>query len=253
MIYGLYLSASGVQTNSYRQDIIANNLANSETTGFKRDLAFFKERRTALAERHLAGDYSDPTLEKIGGGILALPTTVDTHQGDLVHTGNPLDVAIEGEGFFAVKNGTARHLTRNGQFMVNRDGELILSGDQQQRVLDTQGNVIHLQPGSQVAVAQDGLLTQNGKAVAQLALFDVADKARFTKQGGTLIDYPAQSQLKPATGLMHGEFTEQSNVDPTSELADLMDTQRQLEANANMIKYQDTTMQELVETVGKVS
>lgn len=253
MIYGLYLSASGVMTNSYRQDVIANNLANAETVGFKKDLALFQERRTALKERADAGAWSDPILENLGGGILATPTLVDTHQGDLEQTGNPLDVAVQGNGYFAVVDGKEKHLTRDGRFMINRQGDLVLSGNQGVRVLDDKGNPIQIRGTGAVSITSDGSISQGGQAVAKLGLFDVSDPSQFSKEGGNLLRYPDVTQLKPATGTIRSEVQERSNVDPTIELAQLMDTQRQLEANANMIKYQDTMLQRLVNDVGKIS
>ena len=210
MIYGLYLSASGVMTNSYRQDVIANNLANSETVGFKRDLRFFRNVTPRVQDRNKPGDWSDPTLEKLGGGILATPTLVDTHQGDLEHTGNPLDVGIEGEGYFAVTNGREKHLTRDGRFMVNRNGDLILSTAQGQRILDEGGKPIHLEPTGPISILNTGVISQNGKPVAKLGLFDVEDHSKFTKQGGTMIAYPDPAQLRPATGIVHAEFQERA-------------------------------------------
>src|SRR5258706_4424195 len=99
MLYGLYLSASGVQTNSYRQDVIANNIANSETVGFKRDLALFQERRTELKESGASPMRSNAMLEALGGGVLASPTSMDRAQGEMDRTGRNLDVAIRGEGY----------------------------------------------------------------------------------------------------------------------------------------------------------
>src|SRR5438105_2371537 len=119
MIYGLYLSATGVLANSYRQDVIANNLANSETVGFKKDLALFQQRGTEAQERGTP-DESSRLLEGLGGGLLAAPTSMDLSQGDLEHTGNPLDVGLEGPGFFAVKESDgATRLTRDGRFMLD--------------------------------------------------------------------------------------------------------------------------------------
>jgi flagellar basal-body rod protein FlgF len=253
MIYGLYLSASGVMTNSYRQDVIANNLANAETVGFKRDLAVFQERRTALKEGGHASNWSDPILEGLGGGILASPSLVDTQQGDLEQTGNPLDVAVQGSGYFAVANGKEKYLTRDGRFMINRQGDLILSTEQGNHVLDDKGNPIHLGDGGAITIASDGSIKRGEQTIAKLGLFDVADPSKFTKKGGNMLSYPDPSQLKAATGSIRSEVQERSNVDPTIELAQLMDTQRQLEANANMIKYQDTMLQRLVNDVGKIS
>src|SRR2546421_5208905 len=103
MIYGLYQSATGVLTNSYRQDVIANNIANSETVGFKKDLALFQQRPTEAQARGLR-HATNPLLEALGGGILASPTAMNPEQGDLENTGNNLDVAIQGSGYFKVND-----------------------------------------------------------------------------------------------------------------------------------------------------
>jgi flagellar basal body rod protein FlgG len=253
MIYGLYLSASGVMSNAHRMDVIANNLANSETIGFKRDLANFKERRTAINERAKAGDWSDPTLENIGGGILSMPTMVDNQQGDLETTNDPLDVGIHGAGYFTVSNGTKKFLTRDGAFMENSAGDLVLSMEPSQHVLDETGQPIHFAVGAEASIGRDGQVFQGTAPLTKIALTDVANPAKFTKQGGTLLSYPDAGDLRPATGIIRPQSLEHSNVDPTTELAGLMDAQRQLEANANMIKYQDSTLQRLVTDVGKIA
>jgi flagellar basal body rod protein FlgG len=257
VIYGLYLSAAGVLTSSYRQDVIANNLANSETVGFKKDLPLFQQRLTEAQQRRLppgAGPEgpTNPLMEPIGGGLLAHPTVIDTSQGELEPTGSALDVAIEGSGYFAIDQGGETRLTRSGQFALDREGNLILSDEQGQRVLDDQRRPIKLTPEGGVAIGPDGTVTQHGQAVARLGVFDVADPSRLVKQGATLLNPGNQDLVEagPATTL-HSEFLERANVDPATELAALMDTQRQLEANANMIRYQDQTLQKLVE-VGKI-
>ncbi len=252
MIYGLYLSATGVLTNSYRQDVIANNIANSETVGFKRDLALFHERLTEAQENRLGPRHSNPLLEKLGGGLLASPTFVDSNQGEFEPTGNNLDVAIQGSGFFAVDDHGQKRLTRNGQFSVNRDGHLILSNGSGQKVLDVEGDPILLDPTRQLAIARDGQITQDETPVARIGLFEVPNPGDLRKEGGTLLSYEDIDSLRPATGTLRSEFIERANVDPASELALLMDAQRQLEANANMIRYQDQTLGRLVNDVGKI-
>jgi flagellar basal-body rod protein FlgG len=255
MNYGLYLSATGVLANTYRQDVIANNLANSETVGFKRHLATFQERPV---ESQFDGrpDLSNPMLDNIGGGFLVSPTQIDSTQGEFESTGNSLDAAIFGKGFFAVQSKGKTQLTRAGSFMLNKDGELIMSNAQGQRVLGQDGQPIAL-PGvaaSQLRVEQDGQITNNGKPVAQLGLFDVPDPSQLVKDGQSTFDYPnLQNAMKPADAQVHGGFVERSNVDPTTELTQLMECQRQLEANANMIRYQDSSLSKLVNEVGKIS
>jgi flagellar basal-body rod protein FlgF len=254
MIYGLYLSATGVLTNSYRQDVIANNLANSETVGFKRSLAIFQQRRTEAQQRGRLSD-SDPMLESIGGGTLVSPTYVDRTQGDLDETGSNLDVAVHGEGFFAVKTGNATQLTRNGRFLINREGALVLSDGEGSRVLDDKGKPIELPqvPASQISIGPDGTISASGEIVARLGLFDVPDKTQLAQAGGTLLRYSGDAKKLPqASGTLQSGFLERSNVDPTTELTRLIQTQRQLEANANMIRYQDQTLGKLVNEVGKI-
>jgi flagellar basal body rod protein FlgG len=264
MIYGLYLSAAGVLTSSYRQDVIANNLANSETVGFKKDLPLFQQRLTEAQLRRLpgsggaSGGATNPLLEPLGGGMLPNPTVIDSSQGDLEPTGNALDVAIEGRGYFAVDDHGETRLTRNGQFAVDREGNLILSNENGQAVLDSQRRPIKLAPGGGVAIGSDGTVTQHGQPVARVGVFDVLDPSRLVKQGATLLKpgnqelLDAQDANGAATATLHPEFLERANLDPATELAALMDTQRQLEANANMIRYQDQTLAKLVNEVGKI-
>lgn len=253
MITGLYLSAAGVMTSSYKQDVIANNLANSETTGFKRDLALFRERRTEARERGLGPSSSNQLLEGLTGGMLAVPTMVDQSQGDIETTGRNFDVAIEGRGYFMVESpGGARHLTRNGSLMTNNKGEVILADGSGSRVLDPQGKPISAD-ANRCLIGKDGTITRAGKPVARLGVFDVPHPDLLTKRGGTLLDYPDMAQARPADGVVRSTFLERSNVDPATELSELMSTQRELEANANMIRYQDQTLGRLVNDVAKVN
>jgi flagellar basal body rod protein FlgG len=254
MLYGLYLSATGVITSSYRQDVIANNLANSETAGFKRDLATFYQRPTADQQNPLLAQFSNKMLDKIGGGTFASPTQVDTTQGTLEPTGNDLDAGILGPGFFTVgsQDGTER-LTRNGRFRIDRAGRLTLATDQANPVLDPNGKPIILDPTQTTRFDETGRIYQNNSAVGQLGVVDINDPTKLTKQGGSLFGYDAASGLRPALGTVQGGFSERSNVDPAPELTELMDAQRSLEANANMIHYQEQMLGDLVNTVGKVS
>ena len=251
MIYGLYLSATGIMTNAYRQDVIANNLANSETIGFKRDVASFKQRLTELQECRPAATWSDPILEGLGGGLLALPNHIDFAQGPIEQTGAPLDAAIEGDGFFAIDDKGQTRLTRDGRFGVSRDGLLIIPDGQ--KVLDEKGRPIRLAPDAPATIDKSGQVSQSGEVVGRIGLFNVSDPTALTKTGGNLLAYPDGTQLAAASGTIHSGFLEHSNIDPTTELSELMDTQRQLEANANMIRAQDATLQRLVNDVGKIS
>jgi flagellar basal body rod protein FlgG len=252
MIYGLYLSASGVLTNSYRQDVIANNIANSETVGFKKDITLLQQRPTA-AQELARSPQTNSLLEPIGGGLLASSAVVDSMPGEVESTGNNFDVALQGNGFLAVSSGGKIHLTRNGQMALDRAGRLVLSNDPNQAVLDSKQSPIVLDSTTPTTIATDGTITQNGKVMATLGLFDVSDPSALRKEGATLLSTPAGAQLDRAVPTVRSGFVERSNVDPATELTELMDAQRQLEANANMIHIQDETLDKLVNDVGKIS
>ena len=255
MIFGLYQSAGGVMTNSYRQDVIANNLANSETTGFKKDIAIFQQRKTQ-AEEHNQIENSNPLLEKLGGGVLVSPTRVDVSQGELEPTQNMLDVAIQGSGFFQVSNSGKTQLTRDGRFMVDQTGKLVLANGTGQQVLDIKGRPIQLNKdifNVQPTVDDRGGVWQGQVSAGQIGVVDVPNRSLLIKIGGNMLNYPDSKDLTPSNSGVRGGFIERANVDPASELAQLMDSQRQLEANANMIRYQDSTLQRLCNDVGKIS
>lgn len=263
MIYGLYLSASGVLTNSYRQDVIANNIANAETVGFKRDLALFQERLTEAQDRRFRGGppgmpsgRTNDLLEALGGGLFVSPTKIDTKQGDFESTGNVLDVAIQGDNDYLMVQGQDGnpHLTRAGSLMVDEGGRLILSHSGEQ-VLDDKRKpiVIDGKLTSQTQIGKDGQILQAGNPAAKIGVFSVTDPSQLTKRHGMLMDHPEIQTLRASKSpSVHSGMVERANVDPTTELAALMDAQRQLEANANMIRYQDQTLGKLVNEVGKI-
>jgi len=254
MNYGLYLSASGVMTASHRQDVVSNNIANSETVGFKKDLALFQERRTEAAERGLPKSRSNPLLEMLGGGVKVNPTLVDNSQGEQEHTGEKLDVAIVGEGFLRVSNGDQTLLTRAGRMVINQRSHLALANNENFEVLDGAGKTITLAGHGAPQIAVDGAITQDKKIAGKIGLVSVPDKHKLAKIGGTMLAYPDVKTLKaaPPDTSLRSEFVERANVDPTTELGQLMDAQRQLEANANMIRYQDQMLSKLVSEVGKI-
>ncbi|MGE5609350.1 MAG: flagellar hook-basal body protein [Bacillota bacterium] len=252
MIYGLYLSATGVLTNSYRQDVIANNLANAETVGFKRDLALFQEQRTEAQRRGLnPATCSNPLLEGLGGGLRVRPTYVDNTPGEMEQTGNPLDVAIQGSGYFAVNDQGQTLLTRDGRFLIGRDGYLAMASGGQ-HVLDSAGKPIPLDPNLQASINQDGTITQNGQPVGRIGVYGVPEGTQLTKRGRSMLAGPDAKQLQALPGNLRSEFVERANVESSTELVALLDAQRQLEANANMIRYQDQTLSRLVNDVAKI-
>jgi flagellar hook-basal body protein len=184
MLYGLYLSATGVMTNSYRQDVIANNLANAQTVGFKKDLTLFKERPTASEESPAHADWTDPLMDKMGGGTFAMPISVDTTQGELQHTGSNLDTAIDGDGYFAVDANGKQRLTRNGEFLIDRDGNLVLADGRGEKVLDPSGKPIQLDSSAANVTDRPGRPDHAGRQSHQQNRHVLRSRSDFPEKRG---------------------------------------------------------------------
>jgi flagellar basal body rod protein FlgG len=149
-------------------------------------------------------------------------------------------------------NGKAK-LTRDGRFMVDRSGRLVLSNSSGSAVTDEQGNPIVVDPTRKTTITGEGQVNQDGLPFAKLGVFEVSDGNGLIKDGNNLLSHPDTDKLTPVSHLqLRPQFLERANVDPATELTALMDAQRQLEANANMIRYQDQTLGRLVNEVGKI-
>lgn len=239
MIYGTYLSAAGMAGEQARQDLIANNLANVETTGFKRILTLFQERAPQPSGRQ---------WQNMTGGRWTLPTQVDLSQGGFEDTGDPLDLALVGEGYLTVAQEGQSRLTRDGRLAINQQGLLAMAGDPETLVLNDAGLPIDLAGAAagDLNIGTDGTIrhARTNEVIARLGLA-TADAVR--PMGGSMLEplsppRPVGADLEVRAGQL-----ERSNVDPTVELTRLIEAGRLLEANANMIRYQDTSLGRLIE------
>jgi flagellar basal-body rod protein FlgF len=237
--YGLWMSAAGLATEVHRQDVIANNVANADTVAFKPDLSYTRERPVAREELG-ATTPAKFLLERLGGGVLAADTITDFAQGDLRQTGGPLDVAIEGEGFFAVADADGERFTRDGRFQRDDRGRLVdLDG---RPVLSDRGRHITLGEGP-VVISANGAVSVAGSKVARLRLVAPPTDA-LLKQGDNLYrlaDGAATPKTANAT-VKHG-FVEGSGVNPITSLADLVESGRSVQAAARFIDLHDRMME----------
>ncbi len=259
MLVGLYMSAAGLQAQEYRQTITANNLANSQTTGFKRDLAMVQARQNAFREDPSMASYrfpAPPALLNQGGGVSVLPSIMEMSQGMLQQTGNKTDLALEGQGFFTIQGATAgqQQLTRDGRFLINNDGTLV-TANTGRPVLDASGQKITLNPQLPVFVSSNGQITQttDGSAGVQLGIVELTDPSKLQKLGGNALAATDPAALTPAKStIVRQGSLEASSVDPITEMINMMEGQRVFEANAKMISMQDQTLTEL-NTIGRVA
>jgi flagellar basal body rod protein FlgG len=257
MNYGLQLSASGVLTSMYRQDVLANNLANVDTVGYKPDTVAFRQRSAARIEDGLFTLPSNALLERLGAGTLVAPARMAMSQGTLERTGNDLDAAINGRGFFVVDGARedGLHLTRDGRFTLGPDGQLQMSTTGR-AVLDTQGRPISIdRAAGRVQIQPDGSITQHGAIIARLNLVDVADPALLQKNGAGLFRLAASSAatVRPATGEIQPMSIERSAVDPIQAIMGVTDAAAGVTANARMIQLHDDLMGRAINTLGRVT
>jgi flagellar basal body rod protein FlgG len=254
MSYGLWLSAGGLQVNEYRQAILANNMANVETVGFKRDFALLHERPVEAAAQPAKYGFSQSMLNSLGGGVWTRPTYTSFAQGELESTGRDLDAAIIGEGFFTVSDGDKVRFTRDGRFTTNAANELVLSaGDGQYRVLDDSGAPVVLEPGGgKVTIGRDGTVQQGGEPIARLGVVTFADPTQLRKIGSSLIENAGNQPPQSATPVVESGHVERSTVNPIETLTSMIEASRAYELNARMISLQDATIGEAVNRVGRI-
>lgn len=256
MIRGLYTSSAGMQVEQMRQEAIANNLANLNTAGFKKDMAMIEARENMGIKRTNNPASAGPDapsvnvgLGDLGTGVLVDRFVKDFDQGPLQQTENPLDFALQGEGFFTVEGqGGERLYTRGGNFSRNQEGQLVdMDG---RAVLGANGPITI--PEGKLAVGTDGVLHVDGRPFDQLAIarFDNPDE-QLSKLGDTLFRNETGVEPQASTALVYQGSLEGANVNSVREMVEMIACLRQYEANQKAIASQDSTLDKAVNEVGR--
>jgi flagellar basal body rod protein FlgG len=239
MIKGMYRSASGMLPRIEKQEAIANNIANAGTTGFKKDVVFAKE--LAKAETRMAPRKSD-WQQAVKSFI-----HVDHAPGVFDKTDNPLDLAIEGDGFFTLQSEDGSTvLTRSGSFVVDSEGYLAFADGM--RLVGDGGPI---QAGDGVlAVSQTGEVEVDGIRSGRISPQSVADVDRLQRLGGSLFAVPEGEELLPSlSATVRQGYLETSNVDVVGQMVDMIVAYRTYEANARALQTQDSTLDHLLSKV----
>ena len=251
MLKGLYVAYTGMLQEQKRMDNLANNLANADTTGFKKEGLTSQTFETVLVDKIKDDSEGYRYAERIGKanpGVKIGESYVDWSEGSFQVTDIPMDFAIGGKGFFTVeftnKNQESATLyTRDGNFQLTTDGYLVTTdGDY---VLGKDGNAnkrIKLDPIQAVTVDQEGYIFQDGKRVAQLAITDF-DDYNYLEHYGENYYYPVDGATqRAATGKVFQGYLETSNVSVVKEMVDMIAISRQYEANQKVIQTYDTSL-----------
>lgn len=260
MNYGMQLAASSALTGLYRMDVLSNNLANVETKAFKPDLPTLLQRP---AERVEKGDWSLPSsamLERLGGGVTSGPNWTKFEQGSLTPTGNSFDLAIQGPGFFVVRDesdfatGDRLRLTRDGRFLRDSQGRLAsaISG---MPVMDSSNRPIFISDGAPVSVERNGAVVQRGSVVGQIQLTDVRDTSRLKRLGQNLFQPPADvsANRHAAAGEVRQGELEESAVDPIATLMSITEASRAVETATLLMQGHDRVAERAINGLGRVA
>lgn len=281
MSKGLWPAVSGSIAQSERVDTVANNLANADTAGFKRDqVAFQAVMASAVAAAQKEGvptkAYTEKDFHKLDGSQTAYVATEGTYtdfsQGRAKLTGNPLDVALEGKGFLEVLGPQGVRYTRHGSLKLSPDGMLVTTegfpvlspgGGQ-----DAQGGkpvpreelmarairIDTTKPGGRLTITTDGKIYQDKTQVSQLAVTEFVDTKLLQKEGSSLFRNDTAANVSPdASGTRVEQGTiETSNVNSVAEMVELLKANRMFEANEKVIRTYGDMEGRAVNDIGKL-
>jgi len=228
MDLGLYIAATGMVAEQTRQDQLSNDLANATTPGYKSD----ESPQHSFGSVLLANTEGAQTIGSVTEGVALGKTYTDMTQGSIQETGEPLDFALDGSGFFAIHTAQGVRYTRDGQFIASSQGLLT----------DTNGNPVLDQQGAQIKVSAAGTVPASA-----LGVFEVPGAV---KQGENL--YTGTLSGKPAGGVRQGAL-EGSGVDPAKIMIEMISSLRSFQSGQQAIQAINQTLQEASTQVGSVN
>jgi len=243
MIQGLYTATMGMMPMMDKQDQIANNLANVNTTGFKQSNLF-----TKTYQKYLANDQKQPFADL---QIKTDEVYVDYSEGPMKQTKSQLDFAIHGSGFFTVMTADGVQYTRNGNFSVNTDGLLVTSDGS--RVMTNDG-YLRLDQNLPVTVTDKGEVTQEGQTRGFLKIVDFDKPYKMLRTGESRMrpsDPEAKERASAGYSVNQG-YLEGSNVSLIKNMVEMISANRTFEADQKALRAQDETLEKAVNQVGRV-
>ncbi|MDX8346418.1 flagellar hook-basal body complex protein [Cognatiyoonia sp. IB215446] len=216
--------------------VIANNIANASTTGFRAEEVMFAEHVKGLG----------PGTQSLSMATANVRDTVMS-QGTLAQTGGTFDLAIEGEGFFLIETPQGQRLTRAGAFGPNENGDLVTPDGY--AVLDPGGAPVFVPQGlGAIGIAPDGTISAGGQPVGQIGMVNPIDSTQMVRESGVLFD--AQGGFEPALdGRMLQGFLEASNVNPILQISRMIEVQRAYELGQSFLDKEDERIRSVIESI----
>ncbi len=237
-------AANGLQASMDSMDMLANNIANASTGGFKADREFYS---TYLAPEILNG--SDPT---VGESPVVQRQWTDFSQGTMIPTGNATDLALSGSGFFVVKGPSGSLYTRNGNFQISSQGVLTTPEGYAVQLID--GKPLQVESGDAITVASDGSVSQAGNALGQLQVVDFVDTGKLNRLTGPYfqnLNLQGNPIKASNAGVYQGKI-ENSNAQPAEAAARMVSLLRHFEMLQRAIKLGSDMNQQSIQEVARV-
>lgn len=258
MVKGLYTAYTGMLNEQNRMDILTNNLANASTVGYKKEGSTSQSFNDVLTVKIKDSSVGLANAQKIGvrnPGVRIGENYTDYSQGSFRITDNTYDLALSGEGFFAIEftnkaGETSTKYTRAGQFTLNKDGYLVTQeGDY---VLDTKNQRIKLNTLIDSAIDSTGTIHQNGQQVAQIQVADFANYDYLEKYGETYYEPIEGAEIIASDASIESGCLEMANVQIVSEMVNLISITRAYESNQKIIQTYDNTLDIAANQLGKI-
>lgn len=266
MVKGLYTAYTGMAEEMRRMDVMTNNLANASTAGYKREGTVNQSFKDQLAFKikDTSEIFRSRRLGDVNLGVKVGETYRDYSQGSFSVTENPYDLALDGEGFFAIeflsKNGeTSIKYTRDGAFTVDKngylmtkDGDYVLNANGARNSAGGQANYVKVDPNQEVKIDNFGNVFQNNVQVAQVGIVDFTDYNYLQKYGENLFDLVPGGQMIASDAKIEQGCLEMSNTNIVKEMVEMITITRAYEANQKVLTAIDGTLDKAVNAVGQV-
>jgi flagellar basal-body rod protein FlgF len=224
-----------------QMDVVANNMANLNTTGFKAENILFEEYVMPVAR-----DRDFPTLDQPLSYVQDWATVHDFANGALVQTGSDLDVGLSGEGFFAVQTPAGERWTRAGSFQLNATGQLV---DSNGNAVLGEGGPIQFGPEETgILIAADGSISSSAGAKGRLRIVDFDNAQVLTREGDNL--FAGGTPVAATDARVMQGFVERSNVSGVTEMAEMIRVTRAYESIANLTQKQDELRRSAIQRLG---
>lgn len=254
MVKGLYTAATGMNVQAKRLEVISNDLANTTTTGYKRDVAVVASFGDVLMARLDDTQKNIPNERNIGQmtyGAKVEEVYTDFTQGSIIPTGEKTDLAIQGDGFFVVQTPNGVGYTRDGGFSIDQTGTLVTK--EGYPVQGTNGPISlgeeFLSTKGEIVVGKKGELTVNGELIDNLRVVQFQDNANMDKLADNL--YTSNEPEVEFEGTLIQGYLESANVNPVTAMVDMITVSRAYETNQKMIQTQNDLLGKTVNELGR--